>query len=154
MTAPTKAQLSHPSACSRSGRLFTCWQHCLPCCRAPLGQELKVLMPFPCQHHLWPQTESLAWPSFPTPRYLQWGMAGEKIRDRIKNTKAYWKAAAEVVEPKQPFAAAAASAEGPGAGTATRGTWLQPHHLAGTRSIHTSHGKRRGGRRELGGGCR
>lgn len=29
---------------------------------------------------------------------------------------AYWKAAAEVVEPKQPFAAAAVSAEGPGAG--------------------------------------
>ena len=47
---------------------------------------------------------------------------GEETRDRIKNTKAYWKAAVEAVEPEQLFAAAAVSAEGPGAGTVKKET--------------------------------
>lgn len=46
--------------------------------------------------------------------------SGEETRNRIKNTKAYWKAAAGAVEPEQLSAAAAVSAEGPGAGTAKK----------------------------------
>lgn len=48
----------------------------------------------------------------------------EETSNRIKNTQAYWKAVVEAVEPEQPFAAAAVSAEGPGAGTVKRETQL------------------------------
>lgn len=48
----------------------------------------------------------------------------EETSKRIKNTQAYWKAAAEAVEPEQLFAAAVVSAEGPGAGTVKRETKL------------------------------
>lgn len=74
-------------------------------------------MPPPCQHHLWPQS-GLALLLYTRVPAIENG--GEETRDRIKNTKAYWKAAVEAVEPEQLFAAAAVSAEGPGAGTAKR----------------------------------
>lgn len=133
--------------CSQAGK------HCLLCCCAPLGQELEVLPPPSCQLNLWPQIKfGLAF----LYRYITVPAienSREETRDRIKNTKAYWKAAVEAVEPKQLFAAAAVSVEGPGAGTAKREKQLYPNHLAGSLSIHTNPGKYRGGRREDAGGA-
>lgn len=65
-------------SCSQAGKL------CLPCCCVPLGQELQVLMPPPCQHYLWSQS-GLALLLYTRVPATENG--GEETRDRIKNIK-------------------------------------------------------------------